>query len=424
MQRFKFLCVMVILALMLSLLPHQVQPVTAAPPTVFINEIHYDNAGADVGEAVEVAGPAGTDLTGWSMVFYNGSNGEAYRTTTFSGPIPDLGGGFGVVALSYPTNGIQNGAPDGMALIDATNTVLQFLSYEGTFAAVGGPADGMLSVDIGVSETSTTPVGQSLQLTGTGKAYSDFTWSEPASETFGAFNNGQLFAAGGIAEPKINEFSASTTGTDVEYIEIFGTPNTDYSAYTVLEIEGDSNSTIGTVDKVIGIGTTDANGFYLASLPANALENGTLSLLLVKNFTGARTDDLDTDNDGVFDVTPWDAIANSVAVNDGDTGDVTYGVPALGVSYDGLSYAPGGASRIPDGFDTESASDWVRNDFDLAGIPGSVGSITLGEAYNTPGAPNEIYVPPPEACGDPFTPIYAVQGSGTYPARGRHRSVH
>jgi uncharacterized protein len=56
------------------------------------------------------------------------------------------------------------------------------------------------------------------------------------------------------------------------------------------------------------------------------------------------------------------------------------------------------------------ASDWVRNDFDLAGIPGFAGSI-LGEAYNTPGAPNEIFVAPPEVCGDPFTPIYDVQGN-------------
>ena len=31
-------------------------------------------------------------------------------------------------------------------------------------------------------------------------------------------------------------------------------------------------------------------------------------------------------------------------------------------------FAPGGASRIPDGTDTDAAADWVRNDFDLAGI--------------------------------------------------------
>jgi uncharacterized protein len=43
-------------------------------------------------------------------------------------------------------------------------------------------------------------------------------------------------------EPVINEFSASTVGTDVEFVEIFGSPNTDYSAYTLLEIEGDSGT--------------------------------------------------------------------------------------------------------------------------------------------------------------------------------------
>ena len=31
--------------------------------TVFINEIHYDDAGGDAGEGVEIAGPAGTDLS-------------------------------------------------------------------------------------------------------------------------------------------------------------------------------------------------------------------------------------------------------------------------------------------------------------------------------------------------------------------------
>ena len=32
-----------------------------AQPTVFINEIHYDNTGTDAGEFIEIAGPAGTE---------------------------------------------------------------------------------------------------------------------------------------------------------------------------------------------------------------------------------------------------------------------------------------------------------------------------------------------------------------------------
>ena len=65
-------------------------------------------------------------------------------------------------------------------------------------------------------------------------------------------------------------------------------------------------------------------------------------------------DDLDTNEDGTLDVTPWDAVVDAVSVNDGGASDLTYGVPALGPNYDGVSsFAPGGASRIPDGFDTE-----------------------------------------------------------------------
>ena len=53
-----------------------------AQAEVFINEIHYDNAGADVGEAIEVVGSAGEDLAGYQLVLYNGSNSQTYFTST------------------------------------------------------------------------------------------------------------------------------------------------------------------------------------------------------------------------------------------------------------------------------------------------------------------------------------------------------
>jgi hypothetical protein len=64
------------------------QQVAAATTSVFFNEIHYDNTGTDAGETFEVAGPAGTDLAGWSIVLYNGSGGAPYDTRTLSGIIP------------------------------------------------------------------------------------------------------------------------------------------------------------------------------------------------------------------------------------------------------------------------------------------------------------------------------------------------
>ena len=160
----------------------------------FINEIHYDNTGTDGGEAIEVAGPAGTDMTGWTIVLYNGNDGAVYDTDALSGTIPNQQNGCGTVFLSYPVNGIQNGAPDGIALVTPGSTVAQFLSYEGAFTAVGGPANGMLSTDIGVSESSGTLVGDSLQLAGTSGpncTLGTMTWQGASANTFGAINTGQ-----------------------------------------------------------------------------------------------------------------------------------------------------------------------------------------------------------------------------------------
>ena len=167
----------------------------AQAQSVFINEIHYDNSGADTNEFVEVAGPAGTDLSGWTIELYNGSNGTRYDTITLSGTIDDEGSGFG--ARSFLTPGIQNGAPDGLALVNAGGNVVQFLSYEGSFAATNGTANGTTSQDIGVSETTSTPVGSSLQLTGTGDEYDDFTWTGPDDDSPGDVNTGQTFMSGG-----------------------------------------------------------------------------------------------------------------------------------------------------------------------------------------------------------------------------------
>src|SRR5687767_5657964 len=155
----------------------------AVLPSVRISEIHYDNTGTDAGEAIEVSGPAGTDLTGWKIVLYNGSGGAVYDTDALSGTIPATCGPRGVVVLTYPSNGIQNGAPDGMALVDGSNTVIEFLSYEGSFTGVGGAAGGQTSVDIGALENGTEPLGRSLQRSGAGG------WTGPIAHTFGTCND-------------------------------------------------------------------------------------------------------------------------------------------------------------------------------------------------------------------------------------------
>lgn len=165
--------------------------------TIFINEILYDITGTDAGEFVEVAGPAGTDLTGWSIVLYNGTGGVTYDTDSLLTPIPSQQGGYGTVSISYPSNGIQNGSPDGLALVNNLGVVVQFLCYEGPFTATNGPANGLLCTDIGVSQSGTNGAGTSLQLQGTGDNYGDFTWNATSiAHTQNLPNTGQTFSAG------------------------------------------------------------------------------------------------------------------------------------------------------------------------------------------------------------------------------------
>jgi len=159
---------------------------TVTTSTVFISEFHYDNSGTDAGEFIEIAGPAGTNLSGWSLVLYNGANNLQYNTLALSGTIPNQSNGYGTLVFTYPVNGIQNGAPDGIALVTGT-TVVEFISYEGAFTAADGPATGSASTDIGVSEGGTES-GTSLKRTGTGLDNVSLVWSAPTAATPGSLD--------------------------------------------------------------------------------------------------------------------------------------------------------------------------------------------------------------------------------------------
>lgn len=159
------------------------------PPTcptdaeVFINEFHYDNSSSgDPGEFVEVAiaNSANVNPSDITLTLYNGSNGQSYNTLTLGAGNND--GTFTYFFFDLAPNGLQNGSPDGFALSCADGTLIQFLSYEGTFTASNGPAAGATSEDVGVSETNNTPPGSSIQLI-------DGTWTATiAFNTKGATN--------------------------------------------------------------------------------------------------------------------------------------------------------------------------------------------------------------------------------------------
>jgi hypothetical protein len=164
------------------------------PIEPWINEFHYDNIGADTNEFIEIAGPAGLDLSNYRILLYNGADGKQYDAFTLSGIIDNELKSYG--ALSFPRK-IQNGGnlaspeADGIALVK-NGKVIQFLSYEGSFIAIDGLAIGLTSINIGVNETDSTPLNQSLQLKGPGNKYGDFIWNAPSTATPETINDGQI----------------------------------------------------------------------------------------------------------------------------------------------------------------------------------------------------------------------------------------
>ena len=414
--RNRFINLILVLVLVCGALGASTKKARAATNDLIISEYIE---GSSYNKAIEIYNGTGAsvDLSQYSLERYTNGATAPSATYSLSGTLAD--GDVFVIAYSTANQAILDEA-------DVTNAVTNF-NGDDVVALMKGTAFidviGKIGEDPGdywgtdsVTTKDHTLVRKSTVCSGDIDGSDDFDpadeWDAYAIDTF-TFIGSHTAVCGGttITDPLINEFSIDTTGTDVEYIEFLGDSDTDYSAYTLLEIEGDSGTSLGVIDEVLPLETTDSNGFFLDELIANTIENGTVSLLLVKNFTGSEGDDIDTTDDGLIDNAPWDEIVDSVAVNDGGSGDLAYGVPVLSDNYDGLSGEPGGASRIPNGYDTDAASDWVRNDFDLAGITGYEGTISAGEAYNTPGETNAKYEPPEEACGDPYTPVYDIQGN-------------
>ena len=164
------------------------QSTFAAP--VFINEFHYDNAGTDSGEGLEIAAIAGTSLDNWQLLFYNGSDGGIYKSLALSGTINDQNNGYGV--LGFAVSGIQNGPADAFALVDSLGTVVDFISYEGSLTATEGPANGLNSIDIGLEELPDSLLGFSLQRQGNGSESNDFNWTADTA-SLGNINHAQHF---------------------------------------------------------------------------------------------------------------------------------------------------------------------------------------------------------------------------------------
>jgi hypothetical protein len=122
-----------------------------APPRLVINEVDYDEIGTDTTEFVEVfnRGTNTINLSHYALAFINGANNLEYLRVNLNGDI--AGGQYLVVASTNLSgiaagarvlyflageNNIQNGAPDGLALINTgALSIADAFCYEGAMPA-------------------------------------------------------------------------------------------------------------------------------------------------------------------------------------------------------------------------------------------------------------------------------------------------
>ncbi|MFQ5600094.1 MAG: hypothetical protein ACE5G2_06030 [Candidatus Krumholzibacteriia bacterium] len=136
----------------------------------------------------------------------------------------------------------------------------------------------------------------------------------------------------------INEIRIDMPGTDTdEYFELAGAPGESLDDLTYIVI-GDGAGASGVIEAVISLtgNTLDGSGLFCAAeasasftpsltTTVNFENSDNVTHMLVSGFTGALGDDLDTDDNGTLDTTPWTAVVDCVAlIETVGTGDQVY----------------------------------------------------------------------------------------------------
>lgn len=247
-----------------------------------------------------------------------------------------------------------------------------------------------------------------------------------------------LLALAGAAHAgtvQLSEFFVNPPGTDngQEFFELCGDAGESLSGLKLIVIEGDGSGA-GSIDAILDLGSFSlgSNGLFLwrdsssvidtsptagvqgpdAGTNINVadfspdIENGSNTYLLVRGFSGALSADLDTDNDGILDVTPWTSVVDGVSIveNDGaanigyaaglgfsniggiaftftpdivarGTDGVWYGADVLGTNPGGFYAFDATQNTIGPGAENFGATPGVKN---TVPAPGAMALLSLG----------------------------------------------
>jgi hypothetical protein len=152
----------------------------------------------------------------------------------------------------------------------------------------------------------------------------------------------------------INEIRIDQPGADNdEYFELTGNPGDSLDAFSYIVI-GDSGTNNGVVEEVVSLSGyfMPSEGFFLVAentfslssdvdmfTSLNFENSDNVTHMLVSGFSGTNGDDLDTNDDGMLDITPWTLILDSVAlIEDPLSGDKFYSPTTIGPDGSSVPY--------------------------------------------------------------------------------------
>ena len=336
-----------------------------------LNEIRVQQTGIDTQIYAEIKGVAGTDLSTYSLIVIGNDdyatapaqNGYIESAIQLSGLIP--ASGYYVVA--EPTYSLTT--PNLFSFLDfqADNNktfmlVKDFTGGVGSFVDLN--FDGVLDTTYWSSISSSVAFVASAEQTGT--LASDFVYSTTKvgpdggffpsmakrCEDTGAWTIGfaEVSATSdtpGVANPvcstsnvvvQLNELRIDQQGTDNdEFAELSGQPGADLSSLTYIVIgDGTAAQKSGVIECIMPLTgkTMPANGLFLITNKNGASQDGiafgkagdlqsatmvfensdNVTHLIVRNFTGTLAQDLDTNDDGALDISPWGSVVDGLAV--------------------------------------------------------------------------------------------------------------
>ncbi len=180
----------------------------------------------------------------------------------------------------------------------------------------------------------------------------------------------------------VNEFRISEPGTDtMNFVELAGgMAGGALDGHTLLSISTEFNPGEITFAIPLDGESFNADGFYVSDQTTSGVDyfGSPQAFVLVAGFTGMGGDDLDMDDDGVFDAAaPWSSVVAAVSLVDGDdNADVDYGF--------GVIVGPDGDFTPAHGFLTEDCgSTWEIGDFgDFSGdTPGATNVVPEPSAF-------------------------------------------